>query len=119
MARKNGWDTLVSKDRQKANGITEETITESGKVKADKGYQERNKDQNERLQIRAQMSRNKATFVKGRDKFYKSATARGVDAGHIKAEEVHKIMSHTVKNKATMIKKTTNKSRAPDEKYYY
>ena len=43
MARKNGWDTLVSKDRQKANGITEETITESGKVKKEGVMDEKTK----------------------------------------------------------------------------
>jgi len=125
MARKNGWDTLVSRDRQKANGITEETITQSGKVKNNGKKKKKDwgseADPNTNLQeYEAQFVRNKANFVTRRGMLKKeSDLAKNIREGKTTVAIANKVMSQVVKNKATIIKKTTNKSRGPDEQYHY
>jgi hypothetical protein len=128
MARKNGWDTLVSRDRQKANGITEETITQSGKAKNNgKKKKEREPGQwgrtlnrlSRQQEHEAQFVRNKANFVTRRGMQKESEVSKMMKKGELDIGEVNKVMSQVVKNKATIIKKTTNKSRGPDEQYHY
>ena len=107
----------IVKDRTKAGAKTE------GKVK--KGEREpgkwgRTADPNSMKQAHeAQFVRNKANFVTRRSMHKESEISKMMKKGELDIGTVNKIMSQAVKNKATIIKKTTNKSRGPDEQYHY